>query len=210
MRNMRTILSLFSVAAIAALLAIPAFAQEGGQHEALGGEGAFLNFLQQHPDMKAELEADPNRINNPDFVKKHPELQTFYQHHPEVRTEMQENAADFMRHEKFQLGFRQNFNNFHDYLKGHPEVEDQLEKNPQLADDPNFMKQHPELHDYMKSHPEVAWQMKHDPHQFFSAENRSLEESNPGAKNAPAAAAPQSGTPSHKHHQHAPGSATGN
>ena len=150
-----------------AVLVVPVFAQEGGRHEGMGGIGAFYDFLEQHPNMKAELEANPNEINNPGYVKKHPELQTFYEHHPEVRTEMQENAPDYMHHEKYQIENHQAFNSFHDFLKEHPEVKGQLEKNPQLADDPDFLKQHPNFHEYLKSHPEVAWHMKHDP-QFFS------------------------------------------
>lgn len=156
--------------------------------------------------MKAELEADPDRINNPNYAKNHPELQEFYERHPEVRTEMQENARDFMRHEKDQMAYHKGFDNFHDYLKGHPDVEDQLEKNPNLADDQNFLKQHPNLHGYLKSHPEVAWQMKHDPHQFFSKEDRSLDHPNAssasnGAAMAPAASAPEGKPHKHKHQQ---------
>ena len=142
--------------------------------EALGGFGAFRVFLQQHPQIKSELEADPNRINNPDFVKRHPELQAFYRKHPEVPAEMEKNANDFIRREQAGMAYDQNFTNFHDYLRTHQDVREQLESNPSLADDPKFQSQHPNLHSYLEAHPEVAWQMKRDPHQFFQREEQAL------------------------------------
>jgi hypothetical protein len=187
---------ILSLSVLAGVLATSAFGQpfEGipaKHNEQLGGFGAFEIFLQQHPRLKTELEAHPDQINNPQFVEKHPSLREFYSKHPEVRGEMKQNAADFMRRERAQMAYNTGFSNFHDYLKSHLGVEEQLEKNPGLADNQQFLNQHPELRAYLQSHPQVSWQMKHDPRQFFARENQSLE--NPSG--APRAVAPRAVAP---------------
>ena len=204
---------LLSVLLLAGMLATSAFAQpmEGvsaKHNEALGGFGAFLAFLQQHPKLRTELESHPDRINNPEFLEGHPALGEFYSKHPEVRTEMKQNAADFMRRERAQMAYNTGFSNFHGYLKSHPRVEEQLEKNPGLADNRQFLNQHPHLRDYLQSHPQVAWHMQHDPRQFFARENQSLDNPSDGRRAVaprrstnPAAESPaRTGHPSNHRH----------
>ena len=53
------------------------------------------------------------------------------------------------------------------------EVEKELEKNPKLIDDPNYLSQHPKLARYIKNHPEAKQQIEQNPKAFFaSMENR--------------------------------------
>lgn len=47
------------------------------------------------------------------------------------------------------------------------EVEQELEKNPNLVDDPNYLAQHPKLAEYLKRHPEAKSKIKSDPKGFF-------------------------------------------
>jgi hypothetical protein len=48
------------------------------------------------------------------------------------------------------------------------EVEEQLEKNPKLVDDPNYLEQHPRLARYIKNHPEAKQEIERDPRAFFA------------------------------------------
>jgi hypothetical protein len=48
------------------------------------------------------------------------------------------------------------------------EVEEQLEKNPKLVDDPNYLEQHPRLARYIKNHPEAKQEIERDPKAFFA------------------------------------------
>ena len=47
------------------------------------------------------------------------------------------------------------------------EVASDLEKNPKLVDDPNYLEQHPRLAHYLKNHPEAKQKIKNDPKGFF-------------------------------------------
>jgi hypothetical protein len=47
------------------------------------------------------------------------------------------------------------------------EVARDLEKNPKLLDDPNYLEQHPRLANYLKKHPEAKEKIKQDPKGFF-------------------------------------------
>ena len=48
------------------------------------------------------------------------------------------------------------------------EVEEELEKNPKLVDDPNYLEQHPRLARYLKHHPEARQKIEQDPKAFFA------------------------------------------
>ena len=48
------------------------------------------------------------------------------------------------------------------------EVEQELEKNPNLVDDPNYLEQHPRLARYIKNHPEAKQEIERDPKAFFA------------------------------------------
>ena len=47
------------------------------------------------------------------------------------------------------------------------EVEHDLEKNPKLVDDPDYLAQHPRLESYLKRHPEAKSKIKKNPKAFF-------------------------------------------
>ena len=46
-------------------------------------------------------------------------------------------------------------------------VASDLEKNPKLVDDPNYLAQHPRLANYLERHPESKQKIKQDPKGFF-------------------------------------------
>jgi hypothetical protein len=48
------------------------------------------------------------------------------------------------------------------------EVEEELEKNPKLVDDPDYLAQHPKLAHYLKRNPEAKQKIKQDPKAFFA------------------------------------------
>jgi hypothetical protein len=48
------------------------------------------------------------------------------------------------------------------------EVEEELEKNPKLVDDPNYLEQHPKLARYLRNHPDAKRKIEQDPKAFFA------------------------------------------
>jgi hypothetical protein len=67
---------------------------------AFGGESAFYEFLGDHPQIRQELEANPNLANEPGYIRDHPQFIEFYRNHDEVRRELARNAPEIMRREE--------------------------------------------------------------------------------------------------------------
>src|SRR5437899_7947792 len=54
----------------------------------------FDRFLDTHPEIAKQLQANPSLINNPEWVENHPDLRAFLASHPGVREEIQETPRD--------------------------------------------------------------------------------------------------------------------
>jgi hypothetical protein len=52
---------------------------------------------------------------------------------------------------------------FDQFLDNHPEVSDQLCKNPSLVNDQEFVENHPALKQYLQDHPEVREEINQNP-----------------------------------------------
>ncbi|HEY6248792.1 MAG TPA: hypothetical protein VI685_02460, partial [Candidatus Angelobacter sp.] len=113
----------------------------------------------------------------------------FLKDHPETREELKENASQFMRREqrfdtaentraKSSLSAQNPdltpkevaaFDKFLDHHKG---IDKDLEKNPNLINDPKFVKDHSDLRKFMEKHPEVREEFKESPSNFMKQESR--------------------------------------
>src|SRR5262245_9885720 len=60
--------------------------------------------------------------------------------------------------------------NFNKYLDSHPAVAQQLAANPSLANNPQFLGNHPGLQNFLTSHPGVRSSLKTAPGQFMYRE----------------------------------------
>jgi hypothetical protein len=68
----------------------------------------FDRFLDGHRELGEQLRKDPSLINDDQFVRDHPELQTYLHAHPRVREEIKENPNAFMRAENRYDGHEDN------------------------------------------------------------------------------------------------------
>ena len=84
-------------------------AQDRDAMSASGKEGNDLtkqevktwdSFLDSHPGIAQDLQRDPQKVNDPGWVSRHPELQSFLGDHPKVREELKENPSKVMNREK--------------------------------------------------------------------------------------------------------------
>jgi hypothetical protein len=145
----------------------------------------FDQFLDSHREIAEQLRKDPSLVNNQEFVKNHPALQTYLQDHPAVREEIKENPNAFMRQEdrydrreddRNRAGDRdtnrRELANFDRFLDGHREISEQLRKDPSLVNNQEFVKNHPALQTYLQDHPAVREEIKENPNSFMQAENR--------------------------------------
>jgi hypothetical protein len=69
-------------------------------------------------------------------------------------------------------GYGHPMRNTDNYLDDHHEVAEQLQKNPGLVDDPNYMKNHPGLQEFMQNHPTARQEWKSHPGQFMYHEDQ--------------------------------------
>jgi phage-related protein len=143
-------------------------------------------FLDQHPQIAQQLRKNPSLINNEEFVENNPDLQQFLQQHPGVREEVRENPNVFMRQEqrfdrqedrnRDQRGdsdiTRRELANMDQFLDQHPEIAEQLRKNPSLVNNQDFVKHHQALQDFLKTHPGAQEELRENPNAFMAQEQR--------------------------------------
>jgi phage-related protein len=140
-------------------------------------------FMDSHPEIAEQLRRDPSLVNNKQFVDNHPDLQQFLAQHPGVREEYTENPNGFMRQEqRFDRRedqargdrdvTRGELANMDRFMDSHPEIAEQLRKNPALVNDEKFEKNHPALQQFLAEHPGVREEYKENPTAFMHQEQR--------------------------------------
>lgn len=138
------------------------------------------DFLKNHREVAEQLQKDPKLIDNPKWVASHPQLQSFLADHPEVREAFDKHPDAFMRDED-RLSrddrdrsdiTRREVASMDQFLDKHPEISEQLQKDPKLIDDKKWVANHPELQQFMTDHPEVRQQFDEHPYAFMRDENR--------------------------------------
>jgi hypothetical protein len=68
------------------------------------------------------------------------------------------------------------------YLDRHPEVAQELARDPRLADNQQYLAAHPGLEKYLAHHPEVRTDLQQHPERFMQAESRYERYENSGNK----------------------------
>jgi hypothetical protein len=141
----------------------------------------FNRFLDSHRETAEQLRKDPSLVDNPQFVKAHPALQTYLQEHPAVREQLKQNPNAFMHQEdrydrsendRDRDATRRELANFNQFLDSHRETAEQLRKDPSLADNQQYLKDHPELQAYLQQHPAVQQELRNNPNGFMQDESR--------------------------------------
>ncbi len=141
-------------------------------------------FMDNHPEIAEQLKKDPSLVNNKQFVASHPALQQFLADHPGVREEYKENPNAFMnREQRFDRQQDRQFSGDRDVTRGelrnmdafmdaHPEIAEQLKKDPSLVDNKQFVASHPALQEFLANHPGVREEYKENPNAFMQREDR--------------------------------------
>jgi phage-related protein len=142
----------------------------------------FDNFLDSHPEVAEQLRKDPSLVNNQEFVERHGDLQQYLQQHPEVREELGQNPNGFMRQEqRFDRRedqardrdvTRGELANMDRFIDSHPEIGEQLRRDPSLVNDKKFVGNHPALQQFLAEHPGVREEYKENPNAFMNQEQR--------------------------------------
>jgi phage-related protein len=140
----------------------------------------FNQFLDSHREIADQLRRDPSLADNEEFLKTHPELQTFLQQQPGIRDELKRDPNAFMRQEDAfdrrddDLGrdaARRDLVEFNRFLDSHPEIAEQLRKDPSLADNQQFLKTHDALQAFLREQPSIREQLRENPNAFMRQED---------------------------------------
>ena len=146
------------------------------------------SFLDSHPEISEQLRKNPSLVNDSKWMASHPALQQFLTEHPQLRNELRENPSAFMTTEQRfdqREGARQGSQRMGDrdvnrtelanmdrFMDSHPEIAEQLHKNPALVDDKRFVNGHPELQQFLEQHPGVREEYRENPNAFMAQEQR--------------------------------------
>lgn len=159
------------------------------ERDASRGELAgFDRFLDSHREIGEQVRKNPSLVRDGQFLKTHPQLQTYLQEHPAVRQELSANPNPFMTAEN---RFDQREDNryggqatrdrdtthgqlasFDQFLDHHREIAEQLRKDPSLVNNQKWVQEHPALQTYLQDHKGVREEITENPNAFMTAENR--------------------------------------
>ena len=141
----------------------------------------FDVFLDNHREIAEQIRKNPSLVNDKEFEKNHPALQTYLQDNPNAREELKEDPNNFMRREdRYEYGAAAAFNHdssrarltqFDQFLDSHREIAQQLHKDPSLADNEQYLKDHPELRSYLRDHPDIRAGLRQNPDAYMHREN---------------------------------------
>src|SRR5260370_851770 len=151
-----------------------------------GELASFDRFTDSHPEIAEQLRRDPSLVKNEEFVEKHPALQEYLQQHPGVREEITENPNGFMRQEQHfdrredgrdndrrdNDATRGELESFDRFADSHPEIAEQLRRDPSLVKNEEFVEKHPALQEYLQQHPGVREEITENPNGFMRQEQR--------------------------------------
>lgn len=134
----------------------------------------FDMFLDNHPDIARQLGDNPSLVDNPQYLRSHPVLQQFLQAHPDLRAELRANPQAVLRtppplESQESQG---NVTGFDVFLDGHPDIAQQLSKDPSLADNPKYLRNHPALQQFVQAHPGLRSELAENPQAVLRSEER--------------------------------------
>jgi hypothetical protein len=137
------------------------------------------HFLDEHPEIAQQLRKDPSLIDNRRWVSDHPALQEYLQNHPQISATFRTNPNLFMRDEERydretsdRNISRRDVVEMDRFLDAHPEIAEQLRKDPSLIDNKQWVANHPALQEYLKTHIDVSASFRAHPDAFMRDEDR--------------------------------------
>src|ERR1700733_3745506 len=115
----------------------------------------FDQFLAQHKDIAKDLHNKPGEVNNPDYLKHHRELQTFFDRNPRAQSELRQDPSFFTRAEnRFDTNVTPKQRADRDaFLAKHKDIAGDLDANPGLVNDNDYLRRHKDLQTFLDKDP---------------------------------------------------------
>jgi hypothetical protein len=131
-------------------------------------------YLINHPNVREELKNDPSLINNKQWLAQHPEVNHWMANHPQLRSAALANPNSVVNRTENMAGHdaMHEVKTTDAFLAKHPETAKELEKDPNLINNKQYLAQHPALQNYLNTHPNTASEWQNHPGAFTrDAEN---------------------------------------
>ncbi len=130
----------------------------------------FDAYLDQHPALARQLQANPALVDNEEFVEHHRDFADFMQDHPRIGEELREHPGQFVwARDQFEWTERADAISTDEvaeldrFLDRHREVADALRANPNLVSSEEFMENHPGLAQFLENHPGLHTRLQRRP-----------------------------------------------
>ena len=135
----------------------------------------FDRFLDDHREIGEQVRKNPSLLDNRDFVKDHPALQSYLQDNAGVRDQIRQNPGAFMQQADLE---NRNWNgrdrdamqdrmaDFRGFLGSHPDIQKDMARDPSCVKDPRYVQEHAELNVYLNAHPDVRDGLMANPDSF--------------------------------------------
>src|SRR5260370_885724 len=133
-------------------------------------------YLQQHPGAREEITENPDRFMRQEqrYDRREDRRDS---DQPESRRD--EDRRDFNRPEGQRDEDRRDNDttrgelaSFDRFMDGHPEIAEQLRRDPSLAKNQDFVRNHPALQEYLQQHPGTREEISENPDRFMHQEQR--------------------------------------
>jgi len=144
---------------------------------------SFERYLDEHWETAQELYRNPDLINDREYVRDHTALRNWLEDHPEAAREIRENPRAVLWSERgrpsrdsgdssTRLTDRQR-RSWDNFLDEHRTVARDLARNPDLVNDPQYVRDHESLDDWFDEHREAASIIRANPGAYIAQSSRS-------------------------------------
>jgi phage-related protein len=163
---------------------------------------SFDQFLSEHKRINKDLEKNPVRVNDTNYLRKNRDLQDYLNQHAGLREELRQHPTYLMnRRNRYELSVAEqtNYTRSTDsansaitmtrlsqkdlratdrFLEKHKNINNDLEKNPSLAGDPDYLKKHKDFREFLEQNPDIKAAVRKDPVRFMQNQHDRFERMN--------------------------------
>jgi len=112
--------------------------------------------LAANPNFADRFRQNPSIVNDSNLRHEEPEIAEFLRTNPEVRSYLDSYASRSSYRDDRDEDFSGS-SGLDSFMSSHPKIARQLRDNPSLINDPQFIRNHPNLHDYLRNHPDARF-----------------------------------------------------
>jgi len=160
---------------------------------------SFDHFLGEHRRINKDLEKNPARVRDTNYLKKNRDLQDYLNQHTGLREELMQYPAYFMNpRNRYELSVaertidtrssdsvnsassmtrlsQKDLRASDRFLEKHKKINKDLEKSPSLVADPRYLNKHKDFREFLEQNPDINAAMRKDPGRFMQNQHDRFE-----------------------------------